>query len=105
MKMCYRGVTYDYEPTQIQVLESTTDVKFRGNTYKPNRVAINLRAQDKEDIVYRGVAFSQPTQTRFLGQVCKKAAVGLTVSKKKTRFLGQLCDNSVAASMLANATV
>ena len=105
MKMCYRGVSYDYNPTQIQVLESSNDVKFRGNTYKPNRVALELKVQDKENIVYRGVAFSERTQTRFLGQVCEKNPVGLTVPKKKTRFLGQLCDNSVAAPMLANATV
>ena len=34
MKMSYRGVDYDYQPTQIKVGGTINVVKFRGHTYK-----------------------------------------------------------------------
>ena len=34
MKLSYRGVDYDYQPTQIKVGGTINVVKFRGNTYK-----------------------------------------------------------------------
>ena len=75
MKMCYRGVPYDYNPTQIQVSETTNTVKFRGRSYEVNRVVLNLKEQGKEDIVYRGVANSQVKQTKFLIRLIKHVEI------------------------------
>ena len=105
MKMCYRGVSYDYNPTQIKLSSTTNPVKFRGHTYELNSVALNLKESDKEDIVYRGVALSEAKQTRFLGQICQKSSLGLTVVRKQTRFLGQVCDNNFVTLATTNATV
>ena len=53
MKMCYRGVHYDYNP-----------------------VFFNLNKQQKYFIDH-SLADSQTIQTKFLGKICQKKAISL----------------------------
>lgn len=83
MKMCYRGVSYDYQP-----------------------VVLNLPQQ--RDTVYRVVGYSPATKTKFLGRVYQKSALDIAVAEKKVRFLGNICDRNsveVRANDLANVPV
>ena len=101
MKMCYRGVSYDYNPTQIQVDETTKAVKCRGVAYELDSVALNLKEKSEEVVVYRGAPLSNAKQSKFLGQVCQKNPIGLTVVRKQSRFLGQTCDTDTIALITA----
>lgn len=65
LKMCYRGVYYDYKP-----------------------VVFNLNEQ-QQYFVDHSLDRAQQIQTRFLGRICQKRAIRLAVKKKKTKFLGQ----------------
>ena len=96
MKLCYRGVTYEHKPTQIEVSRTSDLVKFRGKTYELNQPVLNLKERNKEGLVYRGVAFCEKKQTKFLGQVSarKSCHIDLAIARKKTRFLGQVSDKS-----------
>ena len=80
MKMCYRGVSYDYQP-----------------------VVLNLSPQQRET-VYRVVGYSPATKTKFLGRVYQKSALDIAVAEKKVRFLGNICDRN-SSKVRANAPV
>ena len=66
MKMCYRGVHYDYTPVLFDLNEQ-------------QRYSIERRLNNTKTI-----------QTKFLGSFCYKKAVKLLVTQRKTRFLGQV---------------
>ena len=65
LKMCYRGVYYDYKP-----------------------VICNLNKQ-QQYFVDHSLDKAQKIQTKFLGKICQKKVIKLAVRRKKTRFLGQ----------------
>ena len=71
MKMCYRGVHYDYSP-----------------------VTFNLNEQQKYFIDH-SLDKTQTIQIKFLGKICHKKAFSLPVTEKKTRFLGQSSDRTI----------
>jgi len=73
MKMCYRGVHYDYQP-----------------------VFEDLNEQQKYFITH-SLANSQTIQTKFLGKICRKKAINLFVKTKNTRFLGQTKNRNIVS--------
>lgn len=79
MKMCYRGVSYDYQP-----------------------VVLNLSPQQRET-VYRVVGYSSATKIKFLGRVYQKSALDIAVAEKKVKFLGNICDRD-SIELVANTT-
>ena len=81
MKMCYRGVSYDYQP-----------------------VVLNL-PQPQKDTFYRVVSYPSATKTKFLGQVYQKSALDIAVSEKKVRFLGNVCDRTSIEQECANVPI
>lgn len=81
MKMCYRGVHYDYNP-----------------------VFLNLNEQQKYFIDH-SLAGSQTIQTKFLGSICQKKAISLAVEMKNTRFLGQISHRNVISQTKVNEIV
>ena len=107
MKMCYRGVSYDYNPTQIEVSKTSDLVKFRGKTYELNQPVLDLKERNKEEFIYRGVAFCEKKQTKFLGQVStrKSCHIDLALASKKTRFLGQVSDNNFGTLITVTSAV
>lgn len=72
MKMCYRGVYYDYKP-----------------------VVFNLNKQQKYFIDH-SLDNTHSIQTKFLGKICHKT-IALAVKKKKIRFLGQSSGSNVVS--------
>ena len=105
MKMCYRGVHYDYDPPQVEVSRTSELVKFRGQTYELNKAVLDLKERNQDDLVYRGIAFCSDKQTKFLGQVCQRKSINLIFASKKTRFLGQVSDDNFGTLMNASSTV
>ncbi len=107
MEMCYRGVKYDYNPTQVEVSKTSDLVKFRGKTYELNQPVLDLKERNEEDLVYRGVAFCEKKQTKFLGQDCARKSyyINLAIARKKTRFLRQVSDNNLGTLITATSAV
>ena len=107
MEMCYRGVKYNYNPTQVEVSRTSDLVKFRGKTYELNQPVLDLKERNQEDLVYRGVAFCEKKQTTFLGQdsVRKSCYINLAIASKKTRFLRQVSDNNFGTLVAITSTV
>ena len=81
MKMCYRGVHYDYSP-----------VFFNSN-------------EQQKYFIDRGLADPQTIQIKFLGKICQKKAVNLVVKLKNTRFLGQISNSAIARQSKVNEIV
>ena len=107
MQLCYRGVRYEHQPTQIEVSGTGQPVKFRGKTYKSNQAILDLKEINKEDFVYRGVAICEKKHTKFLGQFCarKSCNVDLGLASKKKRFLGQVSDNNFGTLITVTSAV
>ena len=66
MKMCYRGVDYDYKP-----------------------VVWELNKQ-QQYFIDHSLDNAHSIQTKFLGKICHKKAIVLAVERKKIRFLGRM---------------
>ena len=78
MEMCYRGVKYNYNPV---VLDLAT----------------------KENSLGYNVARTQTIQTKFLGRVCQKETVSVTVVDKRTRFLGRVSNTDCTYRVVSQA--
>lgn len=71
MKMCYRGIHYDYDPIFIN---SNSNPKY---------------------FVNHNVTNTETRQIKFLGKICVKTLTSLPVKKKNIRFLGQQSDRTM----------
>ena len=97
MKLCYRGISYESNPPQFQIVRTGETAKFRGNDYIVHKVAMDAPLQKKSPIMYRGVSEAKEKSTlRFLGQKYNLASVFFkpiitTQNQEKStlRFLGQ----------------
>jgi hypothetical protein len=68
MEMRYRGVSYQYKPTTVQIEGKKNEVKFRGCSYKLNHAVINIPHSSDSEMVYRGVSVATKKEIRFLGR-------------------------------------
>jgi hypothetical protein len=71
MKMTYRGVPYQYNPTSVKVENKNNEVKFRGCTYQLSHAVMNVSESAKSGVVYRGVSVATGKEIRFLGRTCE----------------------------------
>ncbi|MBE9181841.1 DUF4278 domain-containing protein [Oculatella sp. LEGE 06141] len=58
MKLTYRGVSYDYNPPQVEVSNSNTVGKYRGLDVRFRNPKKNPVQQPTLDLVYRNVAYT-----------------------------------------------
>jgi hypothetical protein len=65
MRLCYRGVEYDYHPPSLEVKEGEILGKYRGRPLHFNYVSHVPIPQPVADLTYRGVSY----RTTALGQV------------------------------------
>jgi hypothetical protein len=58
MQLCYRGVSYDYNPTLAETFEGEVGGKYRGLPWRHTYVKLNKRLSAKPvfDLYYRGVS-------------------------------------------------
>ncbi|HEY9834897.1 MAG TPA: DUF4278 domain-containing protein [Stenomitos sp.] len=58
MQLCYRGVSYDYNPTPVETLEGEVGGKYRGLPWRHTHVKQNkgLAAKLVYNLYYRGVS-------------------------------------------------
>lgn len=57
MQLCYRGVSYDYNPTLAEAVEGEVGGKYRGLPWRHTHVTLHkgLRVKPVFDLYYRGV--------------------------------------------------
>ena len=57
MKLKYRGVAYDYNPTKVTTVESKVGGKYRGVTWRERVPLIAQVDEPSVDLKYRGVPY------------------------------------------------
>ncbi|MBW4553838.1 MAG: DUF4278 domain-containing protein [Aphanocapsa sp. GSE-SYN-MK-11-07L] len=57
MKLCYRGVSYDYNPLQVKVAEGPVVGKYRGANWHSTILIDNPVPQIAATLTYRGVTY------------------------------------------------
>jgi len=55
MKLNYRGVSYEYHPTEVTVGEGKVGGKFRGRNWRVHNLKNAPVVKHSADLVYRGV--------------------------------------------------
>jgi hypothetical protein len=59
MKLCYRGVCYDYTPPTVETTQSEFVGKYRGLDWRFSAVKKAPVQQTNLDLKYRGVAYNK----------------------------------------------
>ena len=77
MKLCYRGIPYEYNPTPVKVSGKKNTVQFRGCSYLMNYAVVNLKSKPQSKIVYRGISVSEGKSARFLGRSYERQEIVL----------------------------
>jgi hypothetical protein len=57
MQLCYRGVSYESNPTPVETIKGEVGGKYRGLPWQHTHVKLNkgLRVQPSYELYYRGV--------------------------------------------------
>lgn len=57
MRLSYRGVSYESNPTPVEIIKGEVGGKYRGLPWQHTHVKLNkgLRVQSSYDLYYRGV--------------------------------------------------
>jgi hypothetical protein len=75
MKLCYRGVSYDYTPPAVETTQSELVGKYRGLDWRFNAVKKAPVQQTNLDLKYRGVAYNTNAAKTPTLSVSKKVSV------------------------------
>lgn len=59
MKLCYRGIVYDYTPATVETNETELVGKYRGLDWRFSAVKKAPVQQTNIDLKYRGVAYNK----------------------------------------------
>jgi hypothetical protein len=57
MKLSYRGVSYEDQPSTLEVSEGEIGGKYRGQTWKIHRPKQSLRRSASKELIYRGITY------------------------------------------------
>jgi len=57
MKLHYRGVNYDSEPSIAEVTEGETGGTYRGHTWKIHKPKLHRRRSGSVELNYRGITY------------------------------------------------
>lgn len=84
MKLCYRGVCYDYTPPTVETTQGEFVGKYRGLDWRFYAVKKAPVQQTNVDLKYRGVAYNtNPAKTPALS-VSEKARQGMMNRQRAT---------------------
>jgi Domain of unknown function (DUF4278) len=81
MKLCYRGVSYDYNPPQVKVAEGPVAGKYRGANWHSTILIDNPVPQIAATLTYRGVTYH--TQGQAAQAVPQAAAAQAAPNRRK----------------------
>ncbi len=105
MKLCYRGVSYDYNPPQVKVAQGPVAGKYRGANWYSTIVIDNPIPQIAATLTYRGVTYHTKGQER-VAQVAPQAttsvavkAAPLSLRRKVTSEVAQIHHSSILKTL------
>lgn len=81
MKLCYRGVEYDYTPPVLEVSESEIQGRYRGRSLKFSYVKHVPFPQPTANLSFRGASYSTDSHGQFKSVTSEKEA------PKRSRFI------------------
>jgi hypothetical protein len=61
MKLCYRGVTYEYNPPEVETTLGEVSGKYRGLDWRFRNMKKPPVLQPRVDLTYRGARYSHGT--------------------------------------------
>lgn len=76
MKLCYRGVEYDYTPPVLEVTESEAAGRYRGRSLKFSYVRHVPFPQAEADLSFRGATYHADTHGKVSAAAQKDAQKG-----------------------------
>lgn len=95
MKLTYRGVTYDYNPTVIETVEGEVGGQYRGLDWRFRNLKKPPMLQPSVNLTYRGVAYNNhPTSTE------EKAATSVNEKARRLMLDKEKAESNRAVSML-----
>ena len=59
MKLCYRGISYDYNPPTVETTQGQVGGQYRGNDWRFRNLKKPPVLQPTKNLVYRGVAYQR----------------------------------------------
>ncbi|MDY7014721.1 MAG: DUF4278 domain-containing protein [Cyanobacteriota bacterium] len=59
MKLCYRGVSYDYNPPTVETTQGKVGGQYRGADWRFRNLKKPPVLQPTKNLVYRGVAYQR----------------------------------------------
>ncbi|MBP0021814.1 MAG: DUF4278 domain-containing protein [Cyanobacteria bacterium SBLK] len=86
MKLTYRGVTYDYNPTNVKSIDTEVGGKYRGLEWRFRNRKAPTAQKATLDLVYRGVAYTQEQKAIQEEQKAQPAAV-LSIGERARALL------------------
>lgn len=90
MKLCYRGVSYDYNPTQVKVAEGPVVGKYRGAAWHSTLLIDNPVPQMAATLTYRGVTYHTNGQGQVAQAVPQTAPVAAKVAPSRRKAASEV---------------
>ncbi len=90
MKLCYRGVTYDYNPPEVETTIGEVAGKYRGLDWRFRNLKKPPVLQPRVDLTYRGVRYSHGTISATQNTESTKTPVLTTRDKARALMLNHL---------------
>lgn len=87
MKLMYRGVSYDYQPTVIETTEAEVGGKYRGLDWRFRNLKKAPAQKPTLDLVYRGVAYRTGNANPVVTQPKVTTPVAIPSVRDKARAL------------------
>jgi hypothetical protein len=84
MKLCYRGVCYDYNPPTVETTESEFVGKYRGLDWRFHAVKKAPVQPTNVELQYRGVAYNTNNVKTPVLSVREKARQGMMNRQRST---------------------
>jgi hypothetical protein len=88
MKLCYRGISYEYEPSFVETQEAEVAGKYRGLDWRFRNLKKAPMLLPNANLTYRGVVYHKPGTITTETIAHQPVAVGSTTEKARILMLG-----------------
>ncbi|MEM9541255.1 MAG: DUF4278 domain-containing protein [Cyanobacteria bacterium P01_E01_bin.42] len=89
MKLTYRGVTYNYNPTNVETINTEVGGKYRGLEWRFRNRKASTAQKPTLDLVYHGVAYTQGQEAEQEAVKAKPSPVLSIGERARALFLNK----------------
>lgn len=66
MKLCYRGVSYEHNPSQVEIIRGAVIGQYRGNNWHSKLVLVQeIPTSTNKKFKYRGISYYSKIAQKF----------------------------------------